>query len=50
MMRRKVPLLMVLGLPVNSNLIDLLNGLQCVFCKIPVISLGPISLSLKLKS
>jgi hypothetical protein len=35
--------------PADSDLINLWNGLQDIFSKIPVISLGPVALSLKLE-
>jgi len=43
------PLLYVVCCPVRSDLINFLNGLQSILSKIPVISLRPISLSLKLE-
>lgn len=43
------PLCMVSSLPLHSDLINLLYGLQCVLGNIPIISLRPVSLPLKLK-
>lgn len=40
---------MVSSLPVNSDFINLLDGLQCVLGKVPVISFRPVSLPLKLE-
>ena len=40
---------MVSGLSINSDFINLLNSLQSILSNIPIISLWPISLSLKLK-
>ena len=46
---KELPILVVSLLPADSDLIDLWNGLEDTLSKIPVISLWPVSLSLKLK-
>jgi hypothetical protein len=43
------PVLMVSLLPTDSDLINLRNCLEYILSKIPVVSLRPVSLSLKLK-
>ena len=40
---------MVSLLPADSDLINLRDGLEDILSKVPVISLRPVSLSLKLK-
>lgn len=43
------PLFNVFGFPVRSDFINLLNSLQSILSKIPIISLRSIPLSLKFK-
>lgn len=47
--KNQLPCLNMFGLPPWSDFINCLNGLQSVFCEIPVIPLWPITLPLKLK-
>lgn len=41
------PIQNVLALPISSNFNNLLNGLQVILSKIPVVSLWPITLPFK---